>query len=302
MDAKIIDGANLKIANKIYVAGAPDNVIRKLPGNSVTDRFVGCLKNIQYSTKEGALPLTLSKWADEILNDERKQYNFAMKGKPSIGCRLTTAKVLSFVTPESFVKLQTQVLVQNPGSFSISFFFRLEILYFHLSCLVFFLDFKNRFLTLFLRTLKSEGLLLITSGAFTSKGSFASVELYNGRISAIFRDSKMKLQLSQSRTDRLNDGDWHLLKILADNSGAKVTVDGETSTMNIGGLGSIGEIYLGGFDTAVVRSSFIFPSQLRLAFAQIGFMGCIKDVTLGEKAIEVRVHDFLQGLSPFRKF
>ena len=125
MDAKIIDGANLKIANKIYVAGAPDNVIRKLPGNSVTDRFVGCLKNIQYSTKEGSLPLTLSKWADEILNDERKQYNFAMKGKPAIGCRLTTAKVLSFVTPDSFVKLHTQFLVQNPGSFSISFFFRL---------------------------------------------------------------------------------------------------------------------------------------------------------------------------------
>ena len=60
--------------------------------------------------------------------------------------------------------------------------------------------------------------------------------------------------------------------------------------------------WLKGFDTAVVRSSFIFPSELRLAFAQIGFMGCIKDVTLGEKAIEVRVHDFLQGLSPLRKF
>ena len=96
------------------------------------------------------------------------------------------------------------------------------------------------------RTLKSEGLLLITSGAYTPKGSFASVELYNGRLSAIFRDSKGKLQVSQSRTDRLHDGDWHLLKIIADNSGAKVTIDGETSTMNMGGLGSIGEVYLGG--------------------------------------------------------
>ena len=137
MDAKIIDGANLKIANKIYVAGAPENVIRKLPGNTVTDRFVGCLKNIQYSTKEGGLPLTLSKWADEILNDQRQERSFVLKGKPTIGCRLTTAKTLSFVTPESFVKLQSQVLVINPGSFSISFFFRKEAFKFKIdhSCL-----------------------------------------------------------------------------------------------------------------------------------------------------------------------
>jgi len=77
---KILDGANLQISDKIYIAGAPSNRIKTLPGNTVFDRFVGCMKNIVYETDDRK-PLAFSTWLKMKTDGEKLPRGFGVKGR-----------------------------------------------------------------------------------------------------------------------------------------------------------------------------------------------------------------------------
>ena len=53
-------------------------------------------------------------------------------------------------------------------------------------------------------------------------------------------------------------------------------LDNVQETLDFPPAGDMGEFYIGGFDVYQVNSSFVFPYQLKMARAQIGFKGCIK--------------------------
>lgn len=246
----ILDGGNLEISQKFYVAGAPSDRIKLLPGNKVYDRFVGCMKNIKYET-DNKIPLTFSKWLKSKTDGERPPRGFQVKGNPEVGCKLSTQKKLSFVTSSSFVKLPSGQLRSGSEQFrSISFSFR---------------------------TFESDGVLLITSGAY-SNTAFFGAELFNGRIYPIIRTPKRVIVPSQPMENNLADGDWHKFKLNIDNDGARITVDNMANTMEYQPSDNLGEFYLGGVDSTQFNTSYVFPYVMRMARAQIGFTGCVKEL------------------------
>ena len=64
-----------------------------------------------------------------------------------------------------------------------------------------------------------------------------------------------------------------------DKDGAKIVLDNVQETLDFPPAGDMGEFYIGGFDAFQVNSSFVFPSQLKMARAQIGFKGCVKVIS-----------------------
>ena len=45
-----LDGSNFRWDDIFYIGGIPDERITKIRGNKVFERFVGCLKNVVFST------------------------------------------------------------------------------------------------------------------------------------------------------------------------------------------------------------------------------------------------------------
>ena len=45
-----LDGSNFRWDDIFYIGGIPDSRITKIKGNKVFERFVGCLKNVVFST------------------------------------------------------------------------------------------------------------------------------------------------------------------------------------------------------------------------------------------------------------
>ena len=151
-----LDGAVLSNIEVFYVGGVPDGRSR-IKGMKSVDRFVGCLRNVVFSTdkekyydhynpfqyKFSVRKFEFSKWtqliltnqvdslparkASEVKNDFKLQST--PKGKiPSPGCGQLLEENLSFITSESFVKIDpTRILEptqQRIDSWAISFDFR----------------------------------------------------------------------------------------------------------------------------------------------------------------------------------
>ena len=156
-------------------------------------------------------PFPFSKWAELAeTNPKKVRDNFKIKGKPTLGCNLQKSDSLSFVTRKSFVKLPN--LSNKTGrknSRKISFQFR---------------------------TNEEDGLLLITSGAFSEK-TFFGCELYDGLIYSFIQSEGKKREISKgealSGTGQYNNGDWHKLNFEIDQDGAILTIDQRATPIKV---------------------------------------------------------------------
>lgn len=294
LDSSSFDGIEM-----FFVAGVPDSRKNMIKGMKATERFVGCLKNVVFKAsandESNRDVFDFSGWTQAMITGEqarlksRVRQDFKLQSSckgssctsrdllPNTTCNLNIDDKLSFITPQSFVKIDPARIVDSSRkqpkqteSWSIRF------------------DFRTREL---------DGLLLTTASAYKSLDMFA-IELYNGQIYPIIKKdgrniAKGPVEISSPiGVGALNNGEWHKLAFSIDRIGAKLTVD--NNEMPITDMPpkmdptKFGEFYIGGIDATRFDTSLTpFPVEFRTAISQLGFTGCIRDVQINGKPVSI---------------
>ena len=87
------------------------------------------------------------------------------------------------------------------------------------------------------RTRELDGLLLITSGAFSDK-AFFGCELYDGVIYSFIQSEGKKREINSGESlsgsgTMYNNGQWHNLAFKIDQDGASLTIDQRQTTIKV---------------------------------------------------------------------
>ncbi|EDX13933.1 GD20957, partial [Drosophila simulans] len=115
-----------------------------------------------------------------------------------------------------------------------------------------------------------------------------AIELLNGHI-YIHLDLGSGASKVRASRRRVDDGDWHDLILRRNGRDAKVSVDGVWNDFRTPGDGTIleldGHMYLGGVGPAY--NSVSWPAAIWTATLRQGFVGCLRDLVLSGKAIDI---------------
>lgn len=115
-----------------------------------------------------------------------------------------------------------------------------------------------------------------------------AIELLNGHI-YIHLDLGSGASKIRASRRRVDDGDWHDLILRRNGRDAKVSVDGVWNDFRTPGDGTIleldGHMYVGGVGPAY--NSVAWPAAIWTATLRQGFVGCLRDLVLSGKAIDI---------------
>lgn len=169
---------------------------------------------------------------------------------------------------------------------------------------------KEGTLSLKIRTNEPNGLLLYSGGegseaknSSSNLHDFFALELLDGQLYLVqhLGSSPVKVKASERRVD---DGHWHTITVKRSGRSGQVVVDdlvisdyispGSSNHLDLGSSG----LYLGGFprlsdgDRLATVSTTIFaagilPPQLWSAAFGLGYIGCLKELVINERPVDV---------------
>lgn len=127
-----------------------------------------------------------------------------------------------------------------------------------------------------------------------------AVELLNGHIyiHVDLGSGAVKLRASRRRVD---DGSWHELTLRRSGREGKVSVDGQWNDFRTPGESTQLEldapVYIGG--TGATYGSVQWPPAIWTATLRQGFVGCLRDLTLSGKAVDIAAYARQQDSGKF---
>lgn len=136
----------------------------------------------------------------------------------------------------------------------------------------------------------------------TTQNDFVAVELLNGHIylHVDFGSGANKVRCSRRRAD---DGAWHDLVVRRNGRDFKVSVDGTATDYRVSGetihLELGGPVYLGGTGDLYGGSTSLPPSVWTATLRQ-GFVGCLRELSLSGKTVDIAAFARQQDTGEFR--
>ncbi|XP_032595634.1 neurexin-1 isoform X4 [Drosophila grimshawi] len=239
-------------SSRVYVGGAVNP--RALLGARVHNNFVGCLRKVEFSADTLNLNLIdLAKSGSKLIQVAGNLEYQCPSGDPQ--------DPVTFTTRESHLVLPPW---ETGKQSSISFKFR---------------------------TKEPNGIIILATGSKQPRAKNAvliAIELLNGHI-YIHLDLGSGASKIRASRRRVDDGDWHDLILRRNGRDAKVSVDGVWNDFRTPGDGTIleldGHMYVGGVGPAY--NSIAWPAAIWTATLRQGFVGCLRDLVLSGKAIDI---------------
>ncbi|KAH8306323.1 hypothetical protein KR018_007569 [Drosophila ironensis] len=239
-------------SSRVYVGGAVNP--RALLGARVHNNFVGCLRKVEFSADTLNLNLIdLAKSGSKLIQVAGNVEYQCPSGDPQ--------DPVTFTTRESHLVLPPW---ETGKQSSISFKFR---------------------------TKEPNGIIVLATGSKQPRAKnpvLIAIELLNGHI-YIHLDLGSGASKVRASRRRVDDGDWHDLILRRNGRDAKVSVDGVWNDFRTPGDGTIleldGHMYLGGVGPAY--NSVAWPAAIWTATLRQGFVGCLRDLQLSGKAIDI---------------
>ncbi|XP_064550365.1 neurexin 1 isoform X2 [Drosophila montana] len=239
-------------SSRVYVGGAVNP--RALLGARVHNNFVGCLRKVEFSADTLNLNLIdLAKSGSKLIQVAGNVEYQCPSGDPQ--------DPVTFTTRESHLVLPPW---ETGKQSSISFKFR---------------------------TKEPNGIIILATGSKQPRAKnpvLIAIELLNGHI-YIHLDLGSGASKIRASRRRVDDGDWHDLILRRNGRDAKVSVDGVWNDFRTPGDGTIleldGHMYVGGVGPAY--NSVAWPAAIWTATLRQGFVGCLRDLVLSGKAIDI---------------
>ncbi|KAH8276780.1 hypothetical protein KR026_000655 [Drosophila bipectinata] len=239
-------------SSRVYVGGAVNP--RALLGARVHNNFVGCLRKVEFSADTLNLNLIdLAKSGSKLIQVAGNVEYQCPSGDPQ--------DPVTFTTRESHLVLPPW---ETGKQSSISFKFR---------------------------TKEPNGIIVLATGSKQPRAKnpvLIAIELLNGHI-YIHLDLGSGASKVRASRRRVDDGDWHDLILRRNGRDAKVSVDGVWNDFRTPGDGTIleldGHMYLGGVGPAY--NTIAWPAAIWTATLRQGFVGCLRDLQLSGKPIDI---------------
>ncbi|XP_037891769.1 neurexin-3 [Glossina fuscipes] len=246
-------------SSRVYVGGAVNP--RALLGARVHNNFVGCLRKVEFSADTLLLNLIdLAKSGSKLIQVAGNVEYQCPSGDPQ--------DPVTFTTRESHLILPPW---ETGKQSSISFKFR---------------------------TKEPNGLIILATGSKQPRSKnpvLFAIELLNGHIYIHLDLGSGAAKVRASRR-RVDDGDWHDFILRRNGRDAKVSVDGVWNDFRTPGDGTIleldGHMYVGG--TGPAFNSINWPPAIWTATLRQGFVGCLRDLVLSGKAVDIAAYARLQ--------
>uniref|UniRef100_A0A1I8PXC0 Neurexin-1 n=1 Tax=Stomoxys calcitrans TaxID=35570 RepID=A0A1I8PXC0_STOCA len=246
-------------SSRVYVGGAVNP--RALLGARVHNNFVGCLRKVEFSADTLLLNLIdLAKSGSKLIQ---------VAGNVEYQCPIGDPQdPVTFTTRESHLVLPPW---ETGKQSSIGFKFR---------------------------TKEPNGLIIMATGSKQPRSKnpvLFAIELLNGHIYIHLDLGSGAAKVRGSRR-RVDDGDWHDFILRRNGRDAKVSVDGVWNDFRTPGEGTIleldGHMYVGG--TGPAYASANWPPAIWTATLRQGFVGCLRDLVLSGKPIDIAAFARLQ--------
>lgn len=273
-------------SSRVYVGGAVNP--RALLGARVHNNFVGCLRKVEFSADTLNLNLIdLAKSGSKLIQVAGNVEYQCPSGDPQ--------DPVTFTTRESHLVLPPW---ETGKQSSISFKFR---------------------------TKEPNGIIVLATGSKQPRAKNVSyhlgysdpssevnticspqpvliaIELLNGHI-YIHLDLGSGASKVRASRRRVDDGDWHDLILRRNGRDAKVSVDGVWNDFRTPGDGTIleldGHMYLGGVGPAY--NTIAWPAAIWTATLRQGFVGCLRDLQLSGKPIDIAAFARVQDSGEYR--
>ncbi|KFB36467.1 AGAP004066-PA-like protein [Anopheles sinensis] len=236
-------------SSRVYVGGAVNP--RALLGARVHNNFVGCLRKVEFSADTLRLNLIdLARTGSKLIQVAGRVDYTCPSGDPQ--------DPVTFTTRESY-------LVLPPWDAS-----------------------KQGLLSFKFRTNEPNGLIILNTMTRAPKSNFFAVELLNGHI-YIHLDlgtGAVKVRASRRRVD---DGVWHEMSVRRNGRDGRVAVDGLWNEYRTPGEASQMQLdspmYIGGIGPPY--SEIYIPPAVWTATLRQGFVGCLRDLTLSGKPVDI---------------
>ncbi|XP_055617047.1 neurexin-1 isoform X4 [Toxorhynchites rutilus septentrionalis] len=239
-------------SSRVYVGGAVNP--RALLGARVHNNFVGCLRKVEFSADTLRLNLIdLARTGSKLIQVAGRVDYQCPSGDPQ--------DPVTFTTRESYLMLAPWD-VSKQGMLSFKF-----------------------------RTNEPNGLIILNTVTRQPRPDFFAVELLNGHI-YIHMDlgsGAVKVRASRRRVD---DGVWHELSLRRSGRDGKVGVDGQWNDFRTPGESTQLELdspmYLGGIGPPY--ADVVIPPAIWTATLRQGFVGCLRDLVLSGKPIDIAAY------------
>ncbi|XP_037025622.1 neurexin-1-like, partial [Bradysia coprophila] len=240
-------------SSRVYVGGSVNP--RALLGARVHNNFVGCLRKVEFSADTLRLNLIdLARTGSKLIQVAGRVDYTCPTGDPQ--------DPVTFTTKDSHLILPPWETTGKQSLMSFKF-----------------------------RTNEPNGLIFLTTGTKPPKSDLFAVELLNGHIyiHVDLGSGAVKLRASRRRVD---DGSWHELTLRRSGREGKVSVDGQGNDFRTPGdstqLELDAPIYIGG--TGATYGSVQWPPAIWTATLRQGFVGCLRDLTLSGKPVDIAAY------------
>ncbi|XP_034096401.1 neurexin-2-like isoform X14 [Gymnodraco acuticeps] len=229
-----------------YIGGSLNTA--DLPGSSVSNNFLGCLKDVVYKNNE--FRLELSRLA------EQRDPKISIHGGLIFSCEDVEALVpITFDTPSAFLTLP-RWNAKKTGAISFDF-----------------------------RTTEPMGLLLFSHGSLQGampdkpRADFFAIELLDGFLFLVMDMGSGSIKMKASNK-RLDDGEWCRVDFQRRGRNGLISVNSQSIPFaaNEGSeiLDLDGEMYLGGLPED--RQALMLPPEVWTASLSLGYVGCVRDM------------------------
>ncbi|XP_058482405.1 neurexin-2-like isoform X5 [Solea solea] len=230
-----------------YIGGSLNTA--DLPGSTVSNNFMGCLKNVVYKNNE--FRLELSRLA------EHQDLRVSIHGDLIFRCESVEAlEPVTFDTPSAYLTLP-RWNTKKTGAISFDF-----------------------------RTTEPSGLLLFSHGRLQGtppdkklRADFFSMELLDGFLYLVMDMGSGSIKMKATNT-RLSDGEWCHVDFHRNGRNGFLSVNSQSIpfTANEGSeiLDLDGDMYLGGLPED--RQALMLPPEVWTASLGLGYVGCVRDL------------------------
>ncbi|XP_055385088.1 neurexin-1 isoform X9 [Condylostylus longicornis] len=260
-------------SSRVYVGGAVNP--RALLGARVHNNFVGCLRKVEFSADTLRLNLIdLARSGSKLIQIAGRIEYQCPSGDPQDPVTFTTRDSHLRFSLKGNIKLCTKdskLKVLPPWETG-----------------------KQSSVAFKFRTKEPNGLILLTTGSRPPRAKnpvLFAVELLNGHIYIHLDLGSGAVKVRASRR-RVDDGDWHDLNLRRSGRDGKVSVDGVWNEFRTPGDATMleldGQMYVGG--TGASYSNINWPSAIWTATLRQGFVGCLRDLQLSNKAVDIAAY------------
>ena len=162
-------------------------------------------------------------------------------------------------------------------------------------------------ISLKIKTNEPHGLLMFNNGVSNGLGlsrDYFAIEILEGQVYLLLNLGSMPIKVKASHK-RIDDSNWHVITLFKVSQTGRVGVDhtsvdfvvpGSPSSLDLKGL-----FYLGGLGALSNNQQFNdIPPDLWTSSLKYGFIGCVRDLVINNKMINLESYVQAQNLSEVR--